>query len=283
MFNTQPRSATVLSVIIIFLAIIASVSGIAFNNLYRDNELVTAALYGNDLVTLVVAVPVMVCSLFFSARGSTRAQALWLGSLLYMAYNFAFYLFGTAFNSMFLVYTALFALSVYAMAILLRTVEPDGISGQFHPPVTMKWISGYMLFVGIFLGLFHTALSLGYVFNGEVPEMINLFDHPTNLIAALDLTVVVPLHILAAVLLWQGRPWGYLLAVITNVQGAIYNLALTLSGISEVQAGVVTSFSEAPLWAGLAAISLLASYYLLSQLQEQKTGTLIYHEEYEKV
>ncbi len=282
MFNTRPRSATILSVIIIFLAIIASVSGIAFNNLYRDNELVTAALYGNDLVTLVVAVPVMAYSLFLSSRGSARAQALWLGSLLYMAYNFAFYLFGTAFNSLFLVYTALFALSVYAIAILLRTLDPDGISGQFHPSIAMKWLSGYMLLVGILLGLFHTVLSLGYVFTGEVPEMISLYDHPTNLIAALDLSVVVPLHILAAVLLWQGRPWGFLLAVITNIQGAIYNLALTLSGISEVQAGVVASFSEAPLWVGLAATSLLASYYLLSHLQEQKTETLIYHEEYEK-
>jgi hypothetical protein len=205
MFKTKPKSAYVLSVIIALLAVAASVGGIAIPGLYRDNHLVASAFYGNDWATLVAAVPLLVGALIFSARGSLRAQMVWLGMLLYMAYNFAFYLFGAAFNSLFLVYTALFAMAIYTLIILVRALDIEVVREQFQTSILIKWISMYMVFVGLFLGGLHLSFSLSYIFTGDVPEMILMLDHPTSLISALDLSVIVPLHLLGAIWLWQCR------------------------------------------------------------------------------
>ena len=101
MTQTKLGSAHILTVIIAILAIVASAGGLFIDGLYRDNLLVTSGWYGNDLVTLMVAVPLLVVALIFSMRGSQRAHLVWLGMLDYMLYNYAFYLFGTAFNGFF--------------------------------------------------------------------------------------------------------------------------------------------------------------------------------------
>ena len=60
MAHTKFTSAYLLSFIIIILAIVASAGGLLLQDLYRDNLWVTSQWQGNDFVTLVVAVPVLV-------------------------------------------------------------------------------------------------------------------------------------------------------------------------------------------------------------------------------
>jgi len=70
MAQTKLGTAYVLSAIIAILALVASAGGLFLDGPYRDNALVTAGWFGNDLVTLVVAVPVLVAALILSMRGS---------------------------------------------------------------------------------------------------------------------------------------------------------------------------------------------------------------------
>jgi hypothetical protein len=75
--------------------------------LYDDNDFVTAGWAGNDLVTLVIAIPLLFGALLMATRGSARGELVWLGSLAYIGYNFAFYLFGASLNRLFLTYVAI--------------------------------------------------------------------------------------------------------------------------------------------------------------------------------
>ena len=115
--TAQPRLATLFSTIIALLALIASAGGLFWDGLYRDNMLVTAALRGNDLITLIVAVPGLLIALLITRRGSARAHLVGLGLLAYMLYNYVFYLYGAAFNRFFLLYAALVSLSIMALII----------------------------------------------------------------------------------------------------------------------------------------------------------------------
>ena len=63
------------------LAVVASAGGLLLKGIYRDNAFVTTTWLGNDAVTLFLAVPILVIALIFSARGSQRAQLVWLGAL----------------------------------------------------------------------------------------------------------------------------------------------------------------------------------------------------------
>jgi hypothetical protein len=93
MLNAQLKVAVLLSLIITILTFVAAVGGLVIQDLYRDNLFVTSGWFGNDLVTLVVALPILIITLILSVRGSQRAQLVWLGMLNYTLYNFAFYLF----------------------------------------------------------------------------------------------------------------------------------------------------------------------------------------------
>ncbi|MGD2157030.1 MAG: hypothetical protein PVG32_09175 [Anaerolineales bacterium] len=66
MEQTKLRPVYILSAMIAILATIASAGGLFLDGLYRDNTFVTSLWGGNDLVTLVVAVPMLVAALILS-------------------------------------------------------------------------------------------------------------------------------------------------------------------------------------------------------------------------
>jgi hypothetical protein len=268
MFRTRPTTAYALSAIIAVLTMVACAGGLFINDLYRDNTFAASAWRGTDLVTLVIAVPILVVALTLSISGSLRAQLVWLGMLDYTLYNYAYYLFGTAFNRFFLIYAALFTLSVFALILSLTEVDMKGLRQRFRARTPVRWIAGYMLFVAAGIGALWIVQSLSFVVSGQVPEFILKVGHPTSIVFALDLSLVVPFLVLGAIWLWKRQPWGYLLAAILNVKGAVYMLALAAVSVSVAKAGLQTA-SELPLWGFLSLGFLVASLSLLGNLIQQ--------------
>ena len=126
------KLAYIFSAIIIVLATTASAGGLLIENLYRDNLWTTSQWRGNDIVTLGIAVPILIGAVILAARGSQRAQLIWMAITHYMLYNFAFYLFAAAFNRFFLIYVSLFALSILTCIFALPHIDVKGISQRFR-------------------------------------------------------------------------------------------------------------------------------------------------------
>jgi hypothetical protein len=272
MSQSISKAAAILSFIIAGLMMITSAGGLVIPSLYRDNLFVTAALRGNDLVSLAVAAPLLMGAVILSRRGSKRALLVWVGMLDYALYNFAFYLFGAAFNIFFLLYVALFALSIYALVYLLVGIDAEAIARQFRPQTPVRWISGFMLLVAVGLSVLWVGTSVDFIVTGQVPAMVETVEHPTNITAALDLTFVVSVLVLGAVWLWQRRPWGYVLIAASAVKGAVYNLALTAGTVSGMLTGIEGSAEQIPLWGGLAASFLIVTVILLGNMQPDSTS-----------
>lgn len=268
MLHTKFTTAYWLSAIIAILATVASAGGLFIDDLYRDNAWSRSQFYGNDIVTLVVAVPVLTAALLLAGRGSQRAQLVWLGMMHYMLYNYAFYLFGAAFNWFFLIYAALFALSILGLIFALPNMNANEISQKFQASTPVKWISGYMFFVAVCLGGLWIALSLGFVFTGQVPQVITDSGHVTSVVFAVDLPLLVPYFVLAAIWLWQRQPWGFVLGTIINVSGAAYTLALAAMGITADKAVVAGATMLIPLWLLLTVASVVAAGLLLGNMQQ---------------
>jgi hypothetical protein len=208
------------------LAVVASLAGLLMDDLYHDNTLVKKAWLINDWLTLLVAVPLLVGAMIYAQRGSLRAQLLWVSMLAFMLYNYAFYLFGAAFNAMFLVYTALFSLSIFALVWGLSRLDVESIGQNFDPRTPVRWLGGFMGFIAFFLGFKEIGDSLGFVLSGKLPASVTDFAHPTSVIFALDLSLIVPGMILAAFWLWQRTAWGYVLGNMMMVLTANYGLVL---------------------------------------------------------
>lgn len=126
--ETKYKLAARLTVIIVFLTIIASVGGLVWVELYRDSELVKAVWFVNDLITLFLALPLLLLAMHHALKGSQKAQLIWAGSLWYLIYNYVFYLYGAAFNSFFLLYVLLFTLPVYTLVIVFSNMDIELIS-----------------------------------------------------------------------------------------------------------------------------------------------------------
>ena len=88
-----------LSIIIAICAVFTSIGGIFFSGIYIDNQLIVSVMRANDIVTLFIAVPIMLASIFWDIKNSYKARLIWIGTLFYMMYNFIFYLYGVAFST----------------------------------------------------------------------------------------------------------------------------------------------------------------------------------------
>lgn len=268
------RVLTVLSIIIAILAACVSLGGLFMQNLYRDNALVVAAWQGNDIVTLFLVVPVLLISLFFMQRKSAKARLFWMGSLWYMIYNYLFYMFGAAFNVFFLPYIAIFTLSGYTLIFALIQTDAIALSRLFSARTPVKWIGGFMIFFAVLLGTLWIMMSLSFIFTGVVPPSITQTDHPTGVVFAADLSLLIPALFFSAVLLWKKQPWGYVLSAIVLVKATAYGLVLLImSVVSFVKQGIVDPFIV--LWSILTLGCLLSLAVLLGKMKTgQTSGTI---------
>ena len=263
----KPKTAFILTPIIALLTITAAAGGLFIDGLYQGNLLLRSGWRGNDLITLLVATPLLIGSFVLALRGSARGTLVWLGMLAYVLYNFTYYLFGAAFNSFFLIYVALVDLAMIALIFALAKIETGRWANAFGERTPARWIAGYMIITALALTGLYSAWSLQFVSTGQVPEIVTNTGHLTSIVFALDLTLVVPWFILGAVWLWQRKPWGYVIATIVNVKGAVYMLALTFVTLSAARAGAVESAAEATPWVVIGLGSLVASLFLLANVR----------------
>ena len=266
MSQSKLKFAYLLSIAIAILATLASAGGLFLNGLYRDNTFVRTTWLGNDAVTLLIAIPILIATLFYAARGSLKAQLIWMGVLEYMLYNYAFYLFGAVFNWFFLIYVALLGLSIFALIFGLVNLDVNRIRQQFRARTPVKWIGGYFLFVAVGLGAVYLMQSIGFIFTGQLPAIVTRSGHPTSIVFASDLTLLVPWLVLGALWLMKRQAWGYVIAGMLSVKGPLYTLVLSVNTLLVMNIGLEGA-AELPLWVTLTALGLIASGLLYGNMR----------------
>lgn len=261
------RLARMFSTCVVLLMTVESVLGFFVHGLYEEDTWAVAALRGNDLVTLVLVAPVLALAV---ARGrrSSRWQLVWLGSLFYSVYNFAYYAFGTAFNDVFLLHVATMALSIAALVALVPALDVTAVSAALTPHKADRWVAAYMVFVGTALITAWGGLSLRFAVTGELPHDV-MPPSAVHLVYALDMSLLAPAFLTGGILLWRERAWGYALGVAVNLFGGAYLVVLEFVGGFEANAGIEgKTWASAPTIVG-AALCFLAA---LSVLRRVRTG-----------
>lgn len=257
------RLSILLTAVILLLALVATIGGITEEGLYRDNAFITLAWWVNDRVTLFVAVPLMLMAFIAALRGSMAGRLVWLGMLAFMTYNYGFYLFGAAFNGHFLLYVTLFILPVLALIAGLVDLDMEQVRSDMPRRTILRAVGTYMLLWGLMLGALWSSQAVAYLRDGTLPELLEITGQPVHLIAAMDLTLVVPFFLLAGWWLWHGNAWGVVLGVISNVKGAVYCVVLGWGAYAGGQAGYPGG-ELLPLWLALIALGTIAAVLLCS-------------------
>jgi hypothetical protein len=250
-----------LSVTLCLLMAVQAALGLALRGQYRDAAWVQATWFANDWVTLLVAVPTLAASLAIARRGSVRAQLVWYGLLAYAVYNYAYYLFGAALNAFLPLYVVLLLLAACTLGIALVQLDASGIAARFRPAVTARIVAAYCVVVAVALAIVWLGIWAAHVFGGRpTPVEPEAF----RLVAALDLTLMVPALAAGGILLWRRHPWGYVLTSVATVQATLYLLVLSAGSIVSIARGLVDVPGEVPIWGTLMVLTGTATTFLLT-------------------
>lgn len=222
--NKKLTLAYVLSGLLAVLLIVSSAAGLLYGarDLYDPYPASLAGLLGQDVITLVVGLPLPLASRWMTARGSTRGLLLWTGALFYFAYSYYFYVIG-GFNALFLVYIAIVSTSLYGLLSLLFSIDPEALKARFGPSTPIRLVVGFfagysLLFAFMWVGLIFSSLAAS-----------RSLDEVTHAVIAVDLTVLLPLLFFGGLLLWRRRPWGYVLGGFLLVKMATTGFTLAFT------------------------------------------------------
>jgi hypothetical protein len=263
------RAARWLSMIAVVLVAAASAAGLWINGLYQDPESVAAMFRGYDLVTLVVVAPLLAATLLQGVRDRPRAQLLWVSMLAYCVYNYAYYVFGAEFNAAFLAHVAIVTVSIYALVLSLAQLDVAGLARRFRPRTPVRAVATILLLLAVPLAAIWISSALDFAITGVVPEDPSHLVVPvalTRLGAVLDLSLLVPAYTLAAILLWRRDAWGYLLATMMLVSGAIHQVSYIAAMVFQDRAGIHGAAFD-PVEPVIAVLFLAASTVLLANMR----------------
>lgn len=126
-----------------------------------------------------------------------------------------------------------------------------------------------MLFIAFGLSFLWIGSSMKFVADGVVPEYIEMTGHPTGIVYALDLSLLVPVLLLGGILIWRREAWGFILAAISLIKGATYTLVLTVNSL------LTASHAETPIWFSTTALSLVAIGFLLGNMKSADEGEIL--------
>ena len=237
---------------------IAAAVGAFFPAVLSANAPMTAGnARGTDVVILAVAVPALVIAMLLAARGSRRAEIVWLGALAYILYNSVFFAYGTHFNGLFLSYAAALSLGVWSVVSLLRAADAEGLRARFSPGTPVRAIAGYLLVTTALFAATWLRDIIPAIAANTAPKSLAGTGMVTNPVEMTDLAFDFPLTALAAGWLWQRRPLGYLLAGAFLVYGVIEAVGVATDQWFGHLADPTQSAAAVPLFVVLALVGLV--------------------------
>jgi len=227
---------------------------------FYDTVSTVAQMQANDLITLMVGLPLLIVSAWLAFNGSLRGRLLLTGTLGFFLYTYMSMSMLTAYNALFLVYVALFTLSLYAFILSMLSFDLADLPRHFSPQLPHGWIAGVLFAVGGFLALAWVGRIVSPLLQNQTPALENT---TTLVIQAMDLSLIVPLAILSGILLLRRSAWGYLLASVAVLKGLTMALAVSAMGINMILAGVPDSLAVVIPFLILTLLNLVMAVLLL--------------------
>ena len=258
-----------LSAVLAALMATQALLGRLFEGQYRDVAWIRATWFGNDLVTLVLAVPLFVAALLLANRGSVRGALLWCGVVGYSAYNYAYYMLGAALNAFFPLYVLLLVLSTVILILLISRLDISLFAELLPQQAPVRVIGGYFVFVALGLSIAWFGMWAAHVFGGR-PTPIE--PEAFRLVAALDTSLMVPVMAVGGTLLWARNAWGCVMCGVAGIQGSLYLIVLSVNAMVAIRQGLVDAPGELPVWGSLAVTTVIATAVLFRHLDARSNA-----------
>jgi ABC-type multidrug transport system fused ATPase/permease subunit len=239
--------------------------------LYRyDSVSIVAQAKAQDLVTLVVGLPMLLAGLWFYRKGSLRGSLLLAGTFGYLLYTYLSYCMLSSFNELFLVYVVLFTFNLFALIGTILSINVSALPEQFTSKTPVKAIATLLFVMAGFLFLAWGGRIIPALINGETP--VGLDNATTLVIQVLDLGLIVPFSLVGGLLLLKRKPLGYLTANIMLFKGISMATAVSTMAVNMLLNDIPVSPVELIVFPLLNVAIIIMTILLFRNIRETKSA-----------
>ncbi len=258
-----------LSVSLAVFAAAAAAGTALIPGVLRGTAVMNGSARGTALVVLLIAVPSLAVAMWFAARGSARAQIVWLGAVGYILYNSVLFLFMSPFNNLFLLYVAMMSLAIWSSVMVIRGVGVESFHERFSPKLPVRAIALYLLAIATLNFLAWMQGVVPGVLSTSSPSFLDGTGMTTSALYVQDLAFWLPLIAVSAVWLWRRQAWGYVLVGAMLVTYEIEAIGVAVDqwmGHAADPASTVAFAAAVPIFATVAVINLVPLMFYLRNL-----------------
>jgi len=209
------------SLVIALLMTAASVAGCLYPSVIYPTDELLQSLMPNDVVNLLIGVPILLGSMWLARRGRLIGLLFWPGALLYVLYNYLAYVFAMPVGVPFVVSLTLATLSVYAIIGLGASIDATAVQQRLIGAVPEKAAGAALAGLGTLFCVRVIAVVVGALVNqtaiGSTELAVLVADFVTS-----------PVSIIGGLLLWQRKPLGYVAGVGLLFQSSMLFIGLII-------------------------------------------------------
>ncbi|MGW8225689.1 MAG: hypothetical protein ACWGOY_08145, partial [Anaerolineales bacterium] len=198
---------------------IISLGGLIFPEEFYQSDLLIQTFLTNDVINLVIGVPILLGSLWFTRRSNLTGLLIWPGALLFVIYNYLVYIIGLPLEGLTLVYLALVLLSAFNIYDILQRIDNGAVQDQLSGRVSEKLAAWFLIIFGILFILRALNMIIG--------TLLYHTGFPATEIGTLaaDISVSI-LWIIGGYFLLRNRPLGY-----TSGLGLLFAASMLFIGL----------------------------------------------------
>jgi hypothetical protein len=212
--------------VVAILLAATSLGGVLAPSLYaRETASWTIQAVAQDWFDLVIVVPLLFAVAMWASTGSRRGGLALAGLLLYAVYTLLIYAFAVHLNALFLLYCAGLGVALFALIALGRAFLHDPPT-QIAAPIPRRLAGGYLIAIGVVFGVLWLLQLVPAAITGKVPAELaetGLFTNPVHVI---DLSFILPLHVIGGLVLLRRRPIALVLAPVLLAFGAVMSASI---------------------------------------------------------
>lgn len=244
----RARFAIVAALPLAMLLAAISLGGLLTNAYAHEAPAWVEQAIGQDWFDLVIAAPwIAICGI--GARHSARWRVLLAGAYAYVVYELFIYVFAVHFNALFLLYCATLGVAGFGLIALIGELREDELATDRRGA---HLGGGVLIGLGAIFALMWLAEDLPAVMRNTPPETLVATGLFTNPVHAIDLSFVLPAHIVVGVLLRKRTRIGELYGPIVLAFGVV--MAASIGSMMVVIA----------LRGGVAPVSVIAAMFAVT-------------------